>query len=232
MKARFLGKHAALAETNLAGSASEKAEQADGKQKPTEMLAQQTVNAQMLAEKTKTAEMSRAALAHEVAQLKQRLNAIAAATGLDLKQHANGNGKHSTGLTGKAAADDMHRFWSLMSASHGNSDGKTRVTNSRDGTSELAAYFNSLPTGQEDKGKKEGEAQALPKGVSKMGDYDKEYVADVEKTYGREAAEHVVQAEEDGHRAYQTRRDGQGVSPICPEMFASHLVSVLPPSLI
>jgi hypothetical protein len=165
--------------------------------------------AQMLAQDTAAAKVSRSALVQEVAQLKQRLTAIAKATGYNMKHPASGQGK--AGLSGKAAASDMHDFYSNMGANDGTSDGKTRVIGTaRDARHQLGEFFDSLPTGLKGRGR-EGGAQQLPKGGNKLNAYDKEYVEDVEKTYGQQAAQHVVQAEKAGRLAYQTRRRGQGI---------------------
>ncbi len=164
--------------------------------------------AQMLAQETANGKMSRTALVHEVAQLKERLAAIAKATGYNMAHAKDGAGK--TGMTGKAAADDMQNFWAKMTAGHGSSDGSTRVINTaHDANRQLGRFFDSLPVG----GKKGGgghAAETLPAGAQHMSPYDKEYVASVQKKYGDEAAQQVVDAAEDGHNALVVRKDGQG----------------------
>lgn len=166
--------------------------------------------AQMLAERTAAAKVSRSELVHEVAQLKQRLTAIAKATGYEMKHPASPGGE--AGLSGKAAATDMHAFYSKIGAEDGTSDGTTRAIGSaRQARHQLGKFFDSLPTGLKRRGGAGG-AQELPKGGNALNAYDKEYVEDVEKTYGRQAARQVVQAEHAGRLAYQTRRRGQGTS--------------------
>lgn len=162
--------------------------------------------AQMLAEDTTAAKKSRIALEKEVAALKGRLTAIAKATGYNLK---HGGGKSGgPALSSKAAAQDLDSFYGKLTATHGSSEGSTRVINtSRDARRKLGEFFDSLPTG---KRTKRALAPRLPRGARTMSAYDKEYVRDVEKTYGKHAAQQVVVAAQDGSKAYRDRKQGRG----------------------
>ena len=218
MKAQFLAKTSAVARRHGRAEVEQTALPAAAmraKTAPVSTLARaataQKASAQMLVQETAEASKSRAALAQEVAQLKQRLNAIAAATGYDVKH--GGRGK-KVGLTGSAAAADMHNFFSEMSAAHGSSEGATRViATSRDASRQLGEYFNSLPTGEVKHTPGHEKEEALPEGALKMSAYDKAYVSDVERTYGTAAAQEVVNAERDGRKALLTRKVGQGALP-------------------
>ena len=164
----------------------------------------------MLAQETASAKVSRRALVQEVAQLKQRLTAIAAATGYKL---AHDGSKGRAGMSGKAAGKDMANFWAEVTAKHGSSDGSTRVINSsRTAKQQLGDFFNSLPTGIKNSAGDEAKTSTLPKDAKTMSAYDKEYVAAVDKKYGHEAAEQVVAAAREGRRARRTRRLAQGSS--------------------
>ena len=86
--------------------------------------------AQMLAQETAAAKVSRSALVQEVAQLKQRLTAIAKATGYNMQHPGGGSGGvggggGNDGLSGKAAANDLHEFYSKIGAREGSSEVKS-----------------------------------------------------------------------------------------------------------
>jgi hypothetical protein len=221
MKAKYMAAHVALAhhkdpagsEQQLAptqehtGSTGAAAVLKGQSQAP--VVTAQMGPAQMLAQETANAKMSRTALVHEVAQLKERLTAIAKATGYNMAHAKDGAGK--TGMTGKAAANDMQNFWAKMTAGHGSSDGSTRVINTaHDANRQLGRFFDSLPVGDK-KGGGGHAAEALPAGAKHMSAYDKEYVASVQKKYGDKAAQQVVDAAKDGHNALVVRKAGQGV---------------------
>ena len=182
--------------------------------------------AQMLAQKTASAKLSRTALVQEVAQLKERLTAIAKATGYNMAHAKDGAGK--MGMSDKAAANDMQNFWAKMTAGHGSSDGSTRVINSaHDANRQLGNFFDSLPVG----GKKGGgghAAEVLPAGAEHMSPYEKEYLASVLKKYGVLAAQQVVEAVKDGRQSYVARKDGQG-APRCPHCPHCLLCTCPPP---
>jgi len=229
MKAHYMAAHASLSQKNLpprqqaAADVSNPAlhaplpRAAAGKQVRAaaavesgtgQMLASQMGMAQMLSQDTAKAKLSRTALVQEVSALKDRLTAIAKATGYNMQHQGAAS---NSGLSGKAAANDLHNFYSKLTTSHGASDGTTRViTNSRDADRKLGEYFNSLPTGIEE-GRGGGDVgEALPKGAQNSSAYNKEYVADVEKTYGKMAATNVVQAQKEGRTAHLSRKQGQG----------------------
>ncbi|MGB1607002.1 MAG: hypothetical protein ACPIOQ_80495, partial [Promethearchaeia archaeon] len=84
---------------------------------------------------------------------------------------------------------------------------------SGDASRQLGEYFNSLPTGEVKRTPGHEKEEALPEGALKMSAYDKEYVSDVERTYGTAAAQEVVNAERDGRKALLTRKVGQGALP-------------------
>jgi hypothetical protein len=171
--------------------------------------------AQMLAQDTRAAKKSRIALEKEVAALKGRLTAIAKATGYNLK---HGGGKSGgAAMSSKAAAQDLDSFYGKLTSTRGSSDGTTRVINtSRDARRKLGEFFDSLPTG---KRPKRALAPRLPKGARTMSAYTKEYVGDVQKTYGKLAAQQLVLAAQDGTKAYHDRKQGRGsASSLCPTL--------------